>query len=195
MENAKFGVNIQMLLYLFALCDANLENELKVNPGGICYIPSANSGAVNDKMSAFRLLAMNHHQSGLYVRDEATDAEAKNYFDFLFGKICADEESINNPLDEKTKNAIMKAFLPDEENAPDPEKFKELREECLALLKENFEQLFSGNVDALPIKYNEKTIQIDGSVKKSSEKMHCNYCRFSLICGNNGDKIIDITKD
>ena len=89
----------------------------------------------------------------------------------------------------------MKAFLPDEENAPDPEKFKELREECLALLKENFEQLFSGNVDALPIKYNEKTIQIDGSVKKSSEKMHCNYCRFSLICGNNGDKIIDITKD
>ena len=194
-ENAKSGVNIQMLLYLFALCDANLENELKVNPGGICYIPSANSGAVNDKMSAFRLLAMNHHQSGLYVRDEATDAEAKNYFDFLFGKICADEESINNPLDEKTKNAIMKAFLPDEENAPDPEKFKELREECLALLKENFEQLFSGNVDALPIKYNEKTIQIDGSVKKSNDKMHCDYCRFSLICGNNGDKIIDITKD
>lgn len=191
-EKAKLGVNIQMLLYLFALCDANKDNDLKVNPGGICYIPSRNSGAVEDKMSAFRLLALNHHQSGLYVKDEFTDKEEQKYFDFLIGKIIADEENNNSPLDEKTKEAIRKAFLPDEENSPDAKKFEELRSDCLTLLKSNFEQLFGGNIDALPIKYSENKIKIDGQKDSAQYKMPCDYCRFSSICGNNGERIFEI---
>lgn len=192
-EKAKKGVNIQMLLYLFALCDANRNNSLKVNPGGICYIPSANSGAVEDKMSAFRLLAMNHHQSGLYVKDKFTDEENQKYFDFLINKIFSDEASNNNPLDEKTKEAIKKAFIPDEENSPDFEKFEELRSECLALLKENFEQLLDGNIDALPIKYSENKIKLDGQKGASKTKMPCDYCRFRLICGNNEERVIELS--
>lgn len=190
-ENAKFGVNIQMLLYLFALCDANKNNKSPVLPGGISYIPSAASGAVEDKISAFRLLAMNHHQNGLYVRDENTDAEAEKYADFLINKIISEEENINNQLDEKTKSSIMKSILPEGENAPNTEEFNLLREQCIALLRQNLEDIFSGNVCALPVNYSEKNLGIDGKTQKK-RKSPCDYCRFSLICGNNGDKVIDI---
>ena len=193
-ENAKKGINIQMLLYLFALCDANQNNTPKVNPGGICYIPSHNSGAVKDKMSAFRLLATNHYQSGLYVKDNFTDEEAKKYYDFLIDKIIKAEESDNNPLDDETKDAIRKAFLPDDQNSPDFQKFAELRSDCLAFLKGNFEQLFSGIVDALPIKHYENIIKLDGQNGSAKGKMPCDYCRFKLICGNNMERIVELPK-
>lgn len=191
-ELAKKGVNIQMLLYLFALCDANQSNTPKVNPGGICYVPSASSGAVKDKMSAFHILAMKHHQSGLYVKDNFTEREAKKYFDFLTNKIFSDEASNNNTLDEETKKAIEKAFMPDEKNSPDFAEYNELRSECVSLLKRNFEQLFSGGVDALPIRHKERPIDINGKEGNPRVKMPCDYCRFKLICGNNGENIIDI---
>ena len=190
-ENAKFGVNIQMLLYLFALCDANKTNSTAVLPGGISYIPSAVSGAVEDKISAFRLLAMNHHQNGLYVRDEKTDAEAQKYADFIVEKITSDEQNINNSLDEKTKNTILKSILPSGENAPNLNEFNALREDCLAVLRDNLGEIFDGNVDAIPLKYAEKNIDIDGKTN-NNHKTSCDYCRFSLICGNNGEKILEI---
>lgn len=190
-DNAKFGVNIQMLLYLFALCDANKTNSTAVLPGGISYIPSAASGAVEDKISAFRLLAMNHHQNGLYIRDENTDAEAQKYADFIVNKITSDEQNINNLLDEKTKNSILKSILPSGENAPNPKEFEELREACLTLLRDNLDEIFEGNVTALPLKYSEKNIDIDGNMSRKC-KTSCDYCRFSIICGNNGEKILEI---
>ena len=190
-QNAKFGVNIQMLLYLFALCDANLHNETRVLPGGISYIPSAASGAIEDKISAFRLLAMNHHPNGLYVRDKNTDLEAQKYADFIIGKITQEEQNINNSLDEKTLKSVLNSILPSGENSPDPEEFRLLREQCLALLGANFDEIFDGNISALPLKYSENNLGIDGkNIKK--RKCACDYCRFSLICGNNGRNVIEI---
>ncbi len=191
-ELAKKGVNIQMLLYLFALCEANQSNTPKVNPGGICYIPSANSGAVKDKMSAFRILAMNHHQSGLYVKDDFTDEETKKYREFLTNKIFSDEALNNNTLDEETKKAIEKVFMLPNGNSPDSAQYNELRNECISLLKQNFEQLFSGNIDALPLRHKERPIDINGKEGSPVAKMPCDYCRFKLICGNNNENIIDI---
>lgn len=183
--NAKNGVNIQMLLYLFALLDAN--NELL--PGGISYIPSASSGALKDKMSAFRLLAMNHHQNGLYVRDENTDDETERFADFLIEKINGES---GNSLDEKTIAEIKKAFVPEGENAPDADEFKELRDACTLLLKKNFSDIFGGNIDALPIKYKETVIKTEGG-NSSKNKLPCTYCRFKSICKNDEENIIDLT--
>ncbi len=190
-ENAKYGVNIQMLLYLFALCDANLNNETKILPGGISYIPSAASGAIEDKISAFRLLAMNHHPNGLYIRDKNTDLEAQKYADFIIGKITEEEKNVNNILDEKTLKNLMKSILPDGENSPDAEEFKLLREQCLALVQSNLDEIFSGNISALPLKYSENILGIDGKNTKK-HKCACDYCRFSLICGNKGKNVLDI---
>ncbi len=183
--NAKCGINIQMLLYLFALLDANDE----LLPGGISYIPSASSGALKDKMSAFRLLAMNHHQNGLYVRDENTDDETEKFADFLIEKI---NEEAGNSLDEKTAAEIKKAFVPEGENAPDADEFKELHDACIELLKKNFSDIFGGNIAALPIKYKETVIKTDGG-SSSKNKLPCLYCRFKSICRNAGESVVDLT--
>ena len=185
-SNAKSGINIQMLLYLFALLDAN-DGLL---PGGISYIPSASSGALKDKMSAFRLLAMNHHQNGLYVRDENTDDETEKFADFLIEKI---NEEAGNSLDEKTIEKIKKAFVPEGENAPDADKFRELRDACTLLLQKNFSDIFGGNIEALPIKYKETVIKADGG-SSSNKKLPCKYCRFKSICRNAGENAIDLTE-
>ena len=182
-SNAKNGINIQMLLYLFALCDANQSNKTAVLPGGICYVPSASSGAVDSKTSAFRLLALNHHQNGLYVKDEFTDEEAKKYADFLIEKLA-----LNN---EKAEKSILKAFIPEGKNAPTPEEFDALRSDCLALLKDNLESIFNGEIDAVPVKYSESNIGIDGKSKKT-HKISCDYCRFSAICNNRMERVTDI---
>lgn len=184
--NAKRGVNIQMLLYLFALLDANSG----LLPGGISYIPSASSGALKDRMSAFRLLVMNHHQNGLYVRDENTDDETERFADFLIEKINGEE---GNSLDEKTIAEIKKAFVPEGENAPDADEFKELRDACTLLLQKNFSDIFSGNIEALPIKYKETVIKTDGG-SASKKKLPCKYCRFNSICRNAGETVIDLTE-
>ncbi len=185
---AKHGINIQMLLYLFAICDANVSNSLKVNPGGIGYLPSANSKAADDKASAFRLLTMNHHQSGLYVKNDETEKESSDYFEALFKKIDNDEAANNNTLDEKTKKILKDMFVPSSENTPSDADFEKLREECIKLLKTNFGELFSGKIDAYPIKHSESKISFDGD-KSSSTKIPCKYCRFKLICGNNEERV------
>ena len=192
-EKAKQGINIQMLLYLFAICDANAGNPLKVNPGGIGYLPSANSSAANDKMSAIRLLTMNHHQSGLYIKNTVTDKETKDYFDALFQKINDDEAANNNTLDEKAQKILFDMFLPSPENSPSDADFEKLREECVNLLKTNFGELFSGKIDAYPIKHSEPKISLDGD-KSSSSKIPCKYCRFKLICGNNEERVKTVSK-
>lgn len=201
-EKAEKGINIQMLLYLFALCDANSHKKsddddakndaLEVLPGGISYLPSNNSGAVKDKMSAFRILALNHNQSGLYVSDENTSNETKKYYEYIAQKIFEEEEKNNNPLDDKAKETILKALALNPENTPQPAEFQKLRDNCEALLKNNFKELFSGNIDALPLKYQEKKINLDGSLSKPNDKIPCKYCRFRLICGNDEERVIDI---
>lgn len=188
------GINIQMLLYLFAICDANAGNSLKVNPGGIGYLPSANSKAVEDKACAFRLLAMNHHQSGLYVKNTETEKEFSDYFDALFKKINDDEAANNNTLDEKTQKTLKDMFMPSSENSPSDDEFKVIRDECINLLKTNFGELLKGKIDAYPIKHSEPKLSFDKEKSSSSSKIPCKYCRFKLICGNNEERVNTVSK-
>lgn len=189
LNNAQNGINIQMLLYLFALQSANENNPtLELRPGGVSYIPSKNNGASETETDPFRLLAMNYHESGLFIKDDVTDSDLKKYNDFIFNKF--DEDGAITP-DELA--AIKSSFEPKELNRADAKLFNELRADIIGKITENLDSLFSGTIDALPTIYSEKTIKPDNK-KDSKIKDVCEYCRFKEICQNGGKNVNKIEK-
>ncbi len=174
--NAKHGVNVQMPLYLFALCDANGD---KLLPGGVSYMPAKFKGAVSDRMSAFNLLAHNYCQSGMYFFDEATKEELSVYAASIINKIENERENENEPVPD------IGDILPDVENILTKEQFEKFRKECLDTVCGNIKLLFNGDVNAYPLKYKERLRGTDGKLK-TSESSPCDYCGFSDICGSCG---------
>lgn len=189
LNNAQNGINIQMLLYLFALQSANENNPtLELRPGGVSYIPSKNNGASETETEPFRLLAMNYHENGLFIKDDVTESDLKNYNDFIFRKF--DEDSSITP---EELADIKSSFEPKEFNQADAKLFNKLRDDIIGKVTENLDALFGGTIDALPTVYSEKTIKPDNK-KDSKVKDVCEFCRFKEICRNGGKNVHKIEK-
>lgn len=189
LQNAQNGINIQMLLYLFALQTANENNPtLELRPGGVSYIPSNNLGASEEQLSPYRLLAMNYHESGLFIRDDVTESDLENYKQTIFGKFESD-----STIDPKVLEKIKSSYEPKVQNLAEAELFNELRLDVMRKITENLDAVFGGTVDALPTTYYEAAIKPDGS-ESSKYRDPCEYCRFKDICGNAGKNANKIEK-
>lgn len=189
LNNTLNGSNLQMLLYLFALCDANKNNPtLELCPGGVSYAPSKNTGAVENEISPYRMLALNYHPNELLINDEVTRGDLNRYTDFVLEKIRSEEE-----IDEKTENKIRQMFTPNVLNQADADSFERLRGDLLDKIKSKISGLFGGDVSALPLVCTENHIGADGGSKKKI-KDPCEYCSFSNICGNAGRNPLKIEK-
>ncbi len=158
------GINTQMLLYLLAICEANGE----LFPGGVSYLPSGITGAGKKEFGLFRLLAGDHKQSGMYVRTEEAEREMNMYAEFI-SKMTVSAENPRSFIKPDT-------LKPPKENSLVPEHYMILKEECLNKITEILNALYNGDVSAVPVIYTEN----------NRERKKCDYCRFSLICGNNG---------
>lgn len=189
LNNALNGSNLQMLLYLFALYDANKNNPtIKLCPGGVSYAPSRNTGAVEDVMSPYRMLAMNYHPNELFIKDDVTSADLQKYVDTVLEKINSE-----GALDEKTADKIRRAFEPTVLNQADAESFEQLRGDLLDTVKGYLSALFGGNVSALPLVCTETHRKVDGG-SENNVKDPCEYCGFKNICGNAGNNPIKVEK-
>lgn len=189
LNNTLHGSNLQMLLYLFALYDANKDNPtVRLCPGGVSYAPSRNTGAVEEELSPYRMLAMNYHPNELLINDEITRGDLDGYLDFVLKKISSEGE-----LDEKTAETIKKAFLPNALNQADAESFERLRSDLLAAVGGCFSALFGGDVSALPLICTETHCDINGKTS-SKRKDPCEYCRFGAVCGNAGANAVRVEK-
>lgn len=184
------GINIQMLLYLFALCDANAGAKEGVNAGGVSYTPAKVSGAVKKRLAALELLATQYKQNGMLVSDEATLEESTRYAASLLDKISQEisAEGTQSDLlpDGNDPEALEKAlgeFMPDPETTLPREGFENLRKDCVSMLSQTLSELHSGDISAVPARYK------DGVLRKP-----CTYCRFAAVCGNTG-KTRDIGED
>lgn len=184
LNNAQNGINIQMLMYLFALQNANKDNPaLELRPGGVNYVPSRNNGASEEKLSPYRLLAMNYHESGLFIKDNFTEDDLNRYKKAVFEKLESD-----NSIDRKDLEKIKSTFEPKESNLAESEFFEDLRRDVMEKITENLNAIFSGTIDALPTQYYETSITANGG-KKSKLKDPCEYCRFGDICKNAGKNV------
>ncbi len=187
LHNAENGINIQMLLYLFALQSANENNpSMELRAGGVDYVPSKNKGALDEDASPYRILAMNYHESGLFIKDEATTSDLEGYKKLVFDKLDRD-----GFLEPKELEEIKKSFEPTAQNTAESEYFNDLRENVLKKVKENLGAVFGGKIDALPIYYRELEIQADGKSKPKAKRT-CEYCIFKEICSNAGKNVIKL---
>lgn len=205
---AVHGINIQMLLYLFALIEANRDNPTDIRAGGVCYVPSRSSGAVNGEMSPYSLLAMNHRESGLIVHSKPADEDLERFVEFTLRKITeeegktellnADPETLSPEQLEELKQfrnrleTVEKTLKYPRESEISGECFDRLREDILAELRESFSKLFAGDVKALPTVYTEYTRDLDGK-SKSAERNPCKYCLYKSVCKNR-EKVNKIEK-
>ena len=189
LRNAQNGINIQMLLYLFALQSANADNPtLELHPGGVNYIPSNNNGASEETLSPYRLLAMNYHESGLFIKDDVTAKDLSNYQEVIFKKFESDSS-----IDPKDLEKIKSSFEPKEQNLAEAKYFDDLRRDVMRKITENLDAVFGGTVDALPTTYYETVIKPDGG-EKSKFRDPCEYCRFKDICRNAGKNVNKLEK-
>lgn len=187
-ESAKKGENIQMLLYLTALCSANSENKtIEVLPGEISYIPSKNAGAAKTRLEAFHLLEMNHHPNGLYINDEFIENNLKNVTE----KIAEVFKDIDEEQKQKIINEINSSFMMNDENSVTNEEFKELTNECMTTITNMLEKIYGGDISATPLAYKEKNIRENGSSNseqaENSDKNSndpCKFCELYGICKN-----------
>lgn len=189
LNNALNGSNLQMLLYLFALCDANKDNpSVTLCPGGVSYAPSKNTGAVDDELSPYRMLAMNYHPNELLINDEVTRNDFNGYLEFVLDKVSSE-----GALDEKTADMIKKTFTPNALNQADAECFEKLRGDILDAVGKEFAALFGGDVSAMPLVCTETHRDVNGH-SESKVKNPCEYCRFNDICGNAGVNLKTVEK-
>lgn len=200
-DNAKSGINIQMLLYLSALLDANRDNPTaNLTAGGISYVPSANSGALADAIDPFRLLALNHRPSGLLILDSVTESEYTKYSEHIVKKIIeddgkaellsADETALTpDQLRERAEyqngiDKIRELLRPNEQNSLSSDEFESFLSDVKSAVGSGYSALLDGDVSALPLEYSEKIVKLNKTT--NDKRIPCSFCRFADICKNAG---------
>lgn len=184
---ALHGINIQMLLYLFALIEANRDNPTKTHAGGVCYVPSKNSGATDNEISPYTLLAQNHRENGLIIHSKSVDEDWDAFKEFAAQKI-KDENGGEIP------KSIEKLFEHSPESEINADKFEQLREDITDMVRGKFSEIFGGDVSAVPAVYSESSQDINGKTA-SKEKNPCDYCIYKSVCKNRGENVNKIEKE
>lgn len=204
-ENAeRYGIHTQMLLYLIALYQANKKNpNVRLLPGGVSYLPSRNAGAADMPFGAYRLLAMNYHESGLLIADKTTSDDHDAYVEHVKQRIMQSDPDYPSMSEEgKQKyaddlsNGILKSYEPDSGNRIELGKFDSLCENITNRIKTKFNTLYGGGVSAIPQTYYEKRFDINGKIKKAEYPSDpCKFCKFSEVCRNRGVNVFEIKDD
>ena len=162
-KDAVCGINIQMLLYLFALCDANPEYK----PGAVTYCPSAASGAKDRKSapSAAAVRLEKHLQSGMYFIDPATQNELIGYAEGI------------SKLSKRAIDAAAVSMSKIPEHTPQASEYAKIKQAVLDCVKKAFSDIYGGHIAASPI---------IGSKKREDTSSPCNFCVYAPICSKKG---------
>lgn len=153
------GQNIQMLLYLFTVCENYRygTTKEKVQPAGVLYHPVNDLLIKRGEKAASRLKRMK--MSGVVLDDadvvKAMEADAKELF--IPAKMKPVKES-------ETGEEVV------EGNVVTPAQFTLLQNVVEGLLTQMGDDLLAGDIRALPIKDGDSTA--------------CTYCDYKAICGH-----------
>lgn len=155
-DDLLYGVNMQMLLYLFTLTDGKGKYGNSI-PAGVLYMPARDADSslsrCPDSAEISELKNKNYKMSGIVLEnDEVLEAMEKNV------------QGIYIPV-KRTKEAFAKysKLITDKQ-------LENLRKYSEELLKSMAVSLNGGNVNAVPL------------VKRG--KSPCSYCDYNTVCGN-----------
>ncbi len=187
LNHAVNGLNVQMLLYMLAIIDANRGNPINVAAGELSYISSRSSGASSEAVNPFKLLAGTHLGSNMFVKDDNLNSDLDNYRNFIRDKIIAedgktallaadtetlsDEEKRERAEYEKSLKALLSSLEQKPENSVESKDFDALRAVLTEKLTQKLGDLFNGNITAAP-------------KATAAGRAPCNYCAMKSICKN-----------
>ncbi|MBQ8781314.1 MAG: PD-(D/E)XK nuclease family protein [Oscillospiraceae bacterium] len=178
------GLDMQMLLYLFAITDKN-SSEGKYHssaPAGVLYMPSRDASLSSDFKSApsdeehNAIVNDSLRMKGLVVKDgdncdilKAMDSSVEE----KAKTAAADSEADFIPVSiKKDKNSAAGGTVQDK-NTITPDDLEILRSFCYSMLAKAAENIRSGSFEAKPL----TTVTMNG-VKP------CCYCDYRSVCGN-----------
>ena len=154
-----YGLNMQMLIYLYAVCDHGEERFGKLLPAGILYLPAKNTGKTLDRRASdeavMRQKLENGRMNGVILENA----------DVIKGmETAARGVYINAQI---TPDGTLKGnFLTQEE-------FRLLHRRIDGILRETGENIHRGLIPVLPAQMH------DGALA-------CDYCDYAAVCGHEG---------
>ncbi len=156
------GLNMQMLLYLFASCEnGGLYDDCK--PAGVLYTPLelGNIEIEPSKIEEYNQSAVNSElkTTGLLIDKKSVLEKMEHGLEgkFIPAKLKKDGEF------DRYSSVVSESGMED------------LKSFVYDFLRESAEMMYNGEVDAIPL--------------KSGKTIPCSYCRYSNICGNGDGKI------
>lgn len=165
-EDLVYGINMQMLLYLFAITDTNSNGSYKSNkPAGVLYMPAKDLyGELDRDANSSDKAVRKKEENNIYKMNGTVLCDAGTENDVV---VCAMEEDHNGeyiPI-KFTKNGYARGSMP-----ITSAEISKLRDYSYKLMKETIDEMTSGNIEADPL-------QIGKNVP-------CSYCNYKSICGN-----------
>ncbi len=164
LEEVFYGLNMQMLIYLFALCDDPKKPFGEVEPAGILYMPG-NVSAVKLSPEAGpeqvrEKVAKSLRMSGVVLDDDS-----------VLRAMEQDLEGRFIPVKQKKDSSLFS-----DSKVKSGEEFLKLREVVYRNIREMAENLTKGHVAPCPVR--------GGKVKNP-----CSYCEFGQLCNNAGGAV------
>lgn len=158
-EEVLYGLNMQMLIYLFALCDDPEQPFGEVEPAGILYMPG-NVSAVKlppePKQEEVRqTVSKSLRMNGLVLSDDRVLRAMERELEGRF-----------IPVKKKKDETFTAAS-----QVKSGEEFLELRRIVYENIREMAEELTQGKVAPMPVRW-------------KSGKTPCSYCDYRQLCGN-----------
>ena len=181
LSDVYYGLNMQMLIYLFAICRDTGEQE--TIPAGILYVPAELKTVEIQRGEDDKELAEKHEKNlrmdGLILDDidviQGMEADIRGVFIPVSLKNGADIESLRNLSLEGTGPSGSQA-LNGTEAIANLAQLGKIRRRVESLICSMADSLRDGNIQAIPA--------------KGSGYDLCQWCEFSVMCGfEEGDRI------
>ena len=159
LEEVLYGLNMQMLIYLFALCDDPRRPFGEVQPAGILYMPG--------NISAAKLPPDSGEQE---VRETITKG-------LRMSGIVLEEEPVLRAMEQELEGKYIPAKRKKDESftsdshVKSREEFQKLRRMVYQNIREMAEDLTQGHIAPLPVRW-------------KGGRMPCACCDYRALCGN-----------
>lgn len=160
------GLNMQMLIYLFALCDSyETSSGLLNQPAGVLYMPARNDVVNAERaVEAGRLEKLRGEQlkmNGLLLDDQVSLSGMEPGLSGIYIPIKTNKDGID-----RKRSALVT-----------PPQMKAVRAGVEERLKGMADSLKRGRIEALPV----------GTAEETGDRMVCQNCEFASICRHEED--------
>ncbi|MBR5423007.1 MAG: PD-(D/E)XK nuclease family protein [Clostridia bacterium] len=150
-----YGLNMQMLIYLFAICDNGKERFGETTPAGILYMPAKASGKTLDRNAS------------------EDDIRKRRYENGRMKGIILENADVLNGMEDGAHGVFINAEIREDGtmkgNFLTLQEFSLLHKKIDAILCETGMNIHEGKIPALP-------------VEENGGRTACDYCDYAAIC-------------